>query len=45
MDALERIAGLGFDADFTKPADPAQVLGLLGEHARRLRATNPAPPG
>jgi CheY-like chemotaxis protein len=37
IDALGRIAGLGFDADFTKPADPAHLLGLLAEHARRLR--------
>ena len=45
IDALERIAGLGFDADFTKPADPAQMLGLLAEHARRLRGSLRTDPG
>jgi CheY-like chemotaxis protein len=37
IDALGPAAEAGFDADFTKLADPGQLLGLLADHARRVR--------
>lgn len=33
LDALERTTGARFDADFTKPADPVQLLRLIADHA------------
>jgi two-component system OmpR family response regulator len=36
-------AEAGFDAHFTKPVDPAQLLQALGERVARKRAEAPAP--
>ena len=38
-----REAEAGFDAHFTKPVDPAQLLHALGERVARKRAEAPAP--
>jgi len=40
---LAHEAQAGFDAHFTKPVDPAQLLHALGERVARKRAEAPAP--